>query len=167
MVQLWVNLPARSKLTEPAYQGITADRIPELMLPEGVGRARIIAGAHAGSAGPAHTFTPMNVWDLRLNAGPRLALELPQGHTAALFVLNGTLRFDGGEQVARAELAVMSREEALLTCEIVEDATVLLLSGEPLDEPIVGYGPFVMNTPQEIRQAIEDFRSGRFGRIEG
>lgn len=164
MVQLWVNLPAKDKMSAPGYQGITADRIPTVELPNGAGTARIIAGAYDNAKGAARTFTPMNVWDMRLKAGRTLSVELPEGHTTALFVLRGALRI-GAQTIRAAELAVMEREGAELTVEIAEDAIVLLLSGEPLNEPIVGHGPFVMNSREEIMQAMRDFNSGKFGQI--
>jgi len=165
MVQLWVNLPARDKMAPPGYQGITAGQIPEVTLPGAAGTLRVIAGEYASAQGPARSFTPMNVWDLRLRAGHRVAFELPAGHTTALFVLNGSLRIDGKHTIRAAELAVMERDGSRLEFEVSEDATVLLLNGEPLNEPVVGYGPFVMNTQAEIVQAIDDFNSGRFGQI--
>ncbi|MBU2739942.1 pirin family protein [Acidithiobacillus concretivorus] len=165
MVQLWVNLPARDKMAAPGYQGITADQIPDVALPDGAGRARIIAGSYAGSNGPAHTFTPMNVWDLRLNAGHRLAFDLPEWYTTALFVLKGAIRLGDRHTVRAAELAVMERAGSQLVFNVEEDTTLLLLNGAPLNEPIVGHGPFVMNTREEIAQAINDFNSGRFGQI--
>ncbi len=165
MVQLWVNLPARDKMAAPGYQGITADQIPDVALPDGAGRARIIAGSYAGSNGPAHTFTPMNVWDLRLNAGHRLAFDLPEWYTTALFVLKGAIRLGDRHRVRAAELAVMERAGSQLVFNVEEDTTLLLLNGAPLNEPIVGHGPFVMNTREEIAQAINDFNSGRFGQI--
>jgi len=165
MVQLWVNLPARDKMAAPGYQGITADRIPAIALPRNAGTARIIAGRYADAVGPARTFTPMNVWDLRLTAGHRLAFDLPEGHTTALFVLNGAIRLDNSHHVRGAELAVMERDGSRLEFEVTEDTTLLLLNGKPLGEPVVGYGPFVMNSEEEIRQAIDDFNSGRFGQI--
>lgn len=165
MVQLWVNLPARDKMAAPGYQGITADQIPDVALPDGAGRARIIAGSYAGSNGPAHTFTPMNVWDLRLNAGHRLAFDLPERYTTALFVLKGAIRLGDRHTVRAAELAVMERAGSQLVFNVEEDTTLLLLNGAPLNEPIVGHGPFVMNTREEIAQAINDFNSGRFGQI--
>ena len=164
MVQLWVNLPARDKMSAPGYQGISAGQIPTVELPRGAGTARIIAGAYESTKGPARTFTPMNVWDLRLKASRSLSLELPAGHTAALFVLRGALRI-GSHTVRVAELAVLEREGTELAVEITADAVVLLLSGAPLNEPIVGHGPFVMNTREEIMQAIHDFNSGQFGQI--
>lgn len=165
MVQLWVNLPARDKMSAPGYQGITAGQIPVAALPGEAGQVRVIAGRYADARGPARSFTPMNVWDLRLKAGHRVAFDLPEGHTTALFVLRGGLRLDGRHDVGAAELAVLERAGSRLEFDVREDSTVLLLGGEPLDEPVVGYGPFVMNSEAEIRQAISDFNSGRFGQI--
>ncbi|UXY16042.1 pirin family protein [Chitiniphilus purpureus] len=165
MIQLWVNLPARDKMAAPGYQGITAAQIPQVALPGESGSARIIAGRYGDVAGPARTFTPMNVWDLRLKGGERVSFELPAGHTTALFVLRGTLRIGGHHMVRSAELAVLERDGSHLEFEVVEDSTVLLLNGEPLNEPVFGYGPFVMNSREEIVQAIDDFNNGRFGQI--
>ena len=169
MVQLWVNLPAKDKMAAPGYQGIAAARIPEAELPRGAGKVRVIAGEYAdgrgGTVGPARTFTPMNVWDLRLRAGHRVSFDLPAGHTTALFVLRGEIRLGDRHAVRAAELAVMERDGSRLSFDVSEDATVLLLNGQPLDEPVVGHGPFVMNSQAEIIQAIKDFNSGRFGQI--
>jgi quercetin 2,3-dioxygenase len=165
MVQLWVNLPARDKMAVPGYQGITNAQIPEVALPNQAGSARIIAGQYGGAQGPARTFSPMNVWDLRLKAGHTVAFDLSAGHTTALFVLHGAIRLDGRHLVKGAELAVMERDGSRLAFDVIEDATLLLLNGEPLDEPVFGYGPFVMNTREEIAQAINDFNNGRFGQI--
>ena len=165
MVQLWVNLPAKEKMTAPGYQGITAEEIPRVALPEGAGEARIIAGQLGDTSGPARTFTPMNVWDMRLKAHHRVTLELPEGHTTALFVLKGAIRLGNRHPVRTAELAVMERRGSQLVIDVEEDTTLLLLNGAPLNEPIVGHGPFVMNTQEEIVQAINDYNSGRFGQI--
>ncbi len=167
MVQLWVNLPAKDKMSAPAYQGITADQIPEVELPGHAGTLRVIAGQFGDVTGPARTFTPMNVWDLRLKSGHRVRFDLPDGHTAALFVLQGAVRIDERHDVGSAELAVMERDGSGLAFEVTEDSKLLLLAGAPLEEPIVGHGPFVMNTQQEIVQAFNDFNSGRFGQIAG
>lgn len=164
MIQLWVNLPAADKMAAPAYQGITNDRIPQVPLPDEAGTLRVIAGRYGDVAGAAHTFTPMNVWDMRLQAGGRIALELPSGHTTALFVLSGLIRVDG-QTVGPAELAVMEREGSELVFEAAQDSVVLLLGGQPLNEPVVGHGPFVMNSREEIEQAMRDFSAGRFGRM--
>ena len=163
MVQLWVNLAAKDKMAAPHYQSITADQIPEVTLPEGTGTARIIAGELDGVTGPAQTFSPMNVWDLRLKGGHQAMFDLPEGYTTALFVLRGTLRFDERHDVHAAELAVLERDGGPIEFDVTEDSTVLLLNGAPLTEPIVGHGPFVMNSDAEIQQAIDDFNNGRFG----
>jgi redox-sensitive bicupin YhaK (pirin superfamily) len=166
MVQLWVNLPAKDKMSAPGYQGIVPPTaFPSRTLPGNAGTARIIAGNYGNASGPARTFTPMNVWDLRLKAGHRVALDLPEGHTTALFVLHGSLSIDDKHTVRAAELAVMEREGSQLAFDVADDAIVLLLNGAPLNEPVVGHGPFVMNTRAEIIQAISDFNSGRFGQI--
>ncbi len=165
MIQLWVNLPAKDKMAAPGYQGITSDTIPEVELPEQAGQVRVIAGEYAGAKGPARTFTPMNVWDVRLKAGHRVAFDLTSGQTTALFVLRGAIRFDEGTTATAAELAVMERDGDRLEFEVTEDTTLLLLNGAPLNEPIVGHGPFVMNSRAQILEAINDFNAGRFGQI--
>jgi redox-sensitive bicupin YhaK (pirin superfamily) len=165
MVQLWVNLPARDKMAAPGYQGIARDQIPEVDLPDGAGVARIIAGELNGTPGPARTFTPMQVWDLRLKAGHTVTLPAAEGHTTAPLVLRGRMRLADGQEVGAAQMPVFNREGQGVRFEVLEDATVLWLTGEPIDEPVVGYGPFVMNTEAEIHQAFADFQSGRMGRI--
>ncbi|AGA33279.1 Pirin [Thioalkalivibrio nitratireducens DSM 14787] len=164
MIQLWVNLPASDKMTAPAYQGITHDQIPQVPLPDGAGTVRVIAGRYGEAAGAARTFTPINVWDMRLQAGGRVSLELPPGHSTALFVLSGLIRVDG-QTVGPAELAVLERDGSTLGFEAAQDSVVLLLGGQPLNEPVVGHGPFVMNTREEIAQAVRDFNAGRFGHM--
>ena len=164
MVQLWVNLPAKDKMSEPHYQGIVDQQIPSVALPDGAGSMRVIAGDYDGNKGPAQTFTPINVWDVRLGQGKEAALTLPEGHTAAAVVLHGTVLVNG-EVVREAQMALLEREGDSLRLEANSDATILLLTGEPIDEPIVGHGPFVMNTQAEIATAINDFNAGRFGRI--
>jgi redox-sensitive bicupin YhaK (pirin superfamily) len=164
MIQLWVNLPTKDKMTPPGYQGISDAQIPHLTLPQGAGTVRVIAGDYEGTKGPARTFSPMNVWDLRLQAQATVTFTLPAGHTTALFVLHGAIEV-GGETIREAELAVMEREGEQLSFEALQDTTLLLLNGQPLNEPIVGYGPFVMNSEAEIRQALNDYRAGRMGHI--
>ena len=165
MVQLWVNLRARDKMAPPAYQGINDAEIPRVSLPQDAGIVRVIAGAYGGALGAAHTFSPVNLWDLRLRANRSLSLDVPDGHTSALFVLNGSIHI-GAQTVGAAELAIMEREGSELAFETLADSVVLLLGGEPLHEPIVGHGPFVMNTREEIVQAMRDFGSGKFGAME-
>lgn len=125
----------------------------------------MIAGEFEGHRGPARTFTPIDVWDVRLNAGKLLTLDLHEGRNTALVVLRGTVQVNGAELVREGQLALFERDGDQLSLQAHNDAVVLLLSGEPIDEPIVGHGPFVMNTEQEIHQAFADFQSGRFGRM--
>ena len=165
MVQLWVNLRAKDKKAPPGYQGITEGEIPKVSLPGGRGTARVIAGELAGARGPARTFTPMQLWDLRLGAGEPVHLALPGGYTTALVVLRGVLRADGSEAIREGEVALFDRAGEGIRIDETEDATALLLCGEPIGEPIVGQGPFVMNRPEEIRQAILDYQSGRMGHL--
>lgn len=167
MVQLWVNLPRSHKMTKPGYQGITRDAIPEVTLPKEAGVVRVIAGQYQDARGPAHTHSPMNVWDLRLKAGARAEFTVREGHTTALMVLAGELKLSSGETVAPAEIALLDRagDRFAVQASAKTDTKVLLLSGEPLNEPIVGYGPFVMNTEAEIHQAFADYRSGRMGHL--
>lgn len=163
MVQLWVNLPAQHKMTPAAYQGITADMIPTVALPGDAGTARVIAGDLAGATGPARTFTPINVWDMRLTADREVGLDLPEGHVALLVVLGGHVTVNGARPLGTAEVLLLGREGNQVVVRADGETTMLLLSGEPIDEPIVGHGPFVLNSREEIVQAIEDFNSGRFG----
>jgi len=165
MVQLWVNLPARDKMVKPGYQSILERDIPSVNLPDGAGRVRIIAGRFQGVAGPAHTYSPLDVWDVRLNAGKRVDFSVAQGHTLAVVVLRGTAQVGDGQTLREAQMAVMDRSGEGFSIEAGSDATLLVLSGEPLNEPIVGYGPFVMNTRQQISEAIDDFNRGRFGQV--
>jgi len=165
MVQLWVNLPAKDKMSAPGYQTLLKADIPDVALPEAAGRVRVIAGAYDGHRGPARTFTPMDVWDVRLKQGAQTRFDIAAGRTLALVVLHGAIVVNGDAAVRPGQFAQLSREGVGVQVEAQEDATVLLLSGEPIDEPIAGYGPFVMNTREEIAQAMADFNSGRFGRI--
>lgn len=165
MVQLWVNLPARDKQARPGYQTLLDADIPTVPLPDEAGRVRVIAGEFDGHRGPARTFTPMNVWDVRLRQGGQGRLHVPEGHTLTLVVLHGTVLVNGETVAREAQMLLFEREGSEIELEANTEATVLLLGGEPIDEPIVGYGPFVMNTRAEIEQAVTDFRSGRFGAV--
>ncbi|MBW8849549.1 MAG: pirin family protein [Xanthomonadales bacterium] len=165
MVQLWVNLPAKDKMTAPGYQAVLGTAIPEVALPDGAGRVRIIAGEYDGAHGPARTFTPINVWDLRLVAGGTAELPQPDGWTSLLVVLEGTVQVNGEAVLRQAEMATLSTAGEGIVIEANADAKVLLLAGAPIDEPVFGYGPFVMNSQAEIAEAIRDFNAGRFGRM--
>lgn len=165
MVQLWVNLPAKDKMTPAHYQGLTDQAIPAVPLADEAGTLRVIAGTFEGFEGPAETYTPMEVWDVKLNAGKKVTLPLTDGWTTLLLVQHGTVQVNGDAIVREAQLVTLDRKGESLTLEANADARVLLLSGEPIDEPVVGYGPFVMNSEQQIREAITDFNSGKFGRM--
>ena len=161
MVQLWVNLPAKDKMSAPRYQEIVKRSIPIVDLPEDAGTARVIAGEFAGVNGPAKTFTPVSLLDLRVKAGSDVRIPVVDGYNALLLVTRGVLK-TSGETISAPELAIFERygDELVLTAE--GDAAALLMTGQPIEEPVVGAGPFVMNSETEIRKAFEDFRAGRF-----
>lgn len=165
MVQLWVNLPARDKMIAPGYQTLLSRDIPVVELADGAGFLRVIAGEYGGAHGPAHTHSPMAVWDLRLRQQRSARFELPAGHTLALVVLRGAVRINGTELAHEGQWALFDRPGSAVDVDATSDAMALLLSGEPIDEPIAGHGPFVMNSQKEIAQAIDDFASGRFGHM--
>ena len=165
MVQLWVNLPAADKMAAPGYQNITNADIPVVSLDRDAGSVRVIAGEFGGQRGPARTFTPMDVWDLRLKRDHSTTLDFAEGHTVAMVVLHGTVLANGSQVAREGQMLVFDRAAGQVELEANAEATVLVLAGEPIDEPIAGYGPFVMNTQEEIRQAMDDFNAGRFGQI--
>jgi redox-sensitive bicupin YhaK (pirin superfamily) len=164
MMQLWVNLPRHDKMTTPGYQPLTADQIPSVKLPGDAGEVRVIAGEHAGTKGPARTFTPVTLLDVYLEPGAVLPVTLPATHNAMAIVTSGRVRV-GDRNAGAGELVLFANDGARLELVATEKAHVLLLAGEPIDEPIVQYGPFVMNTRQEIQQAFLDFQSGKMGRV--
>ena len=166
MVQLWVNLPAAHKLTSPQYQTIKSEQIPTIELKDGAGCARVIAGSLNNHFGPARTLTPVNIWDFELNEDTRAIVDPPEDHTTLIVVLTGELILDGAE-VCDAEAALMSRRGRGAELTATTATKALVLTGAPIDEPIVGRGPFVMNTETEIREAFLDFGSGRFGGRRG
>ena len=163
MVQLWVNLPAKDKMTPPGYQPITAAQIPVVELPEGAGRVRVIAGQWSTAQGPARTFSPITMLDVQLAAGKSVELPQPEGWTTLVVVASGSASVNGADPVTGPAVVTLSTASQGVTVRADSDAKLLLLSGEPIDEPVVGYGPFVMNSQQQIVQAINDFNSGRFG----
>lgn len=164
MVQLWVNLPAKDKSADPGYQTILNADIPSVALPDGAGSVRVIAGQFGGAKGPARTFTPINIWDVRLGHGTSATLDVPDGHTLSVLVLSGSVRING-ETARDAQTVLLSREGGAVTVEAETDTKLLVLSGEPINEPVVAHGPFVMNTVGEIKQAMLDYQAGRFGEI--
>jgi redox-sensitive bicupin YhaK (pirin superfamily) len=167
MAQIWVNLPKAHKMDPPGYQAITADRIGVATLPGGAGTVRVIAGEYLGVRGPAKTFTPVTMLDIRLAKGGRADFEVPMRHNAALLVMSGSIAVNG-ENASENEFVVFANagERIAVEAKSEDEAHLLLLAGEPIDEPVVSYGPFVMNTEGEIRQAMLDFQSGKFGELE-
>jgi redox-sensitive bicupin YhaK (pirin superfamily) len=165
MVQLWVNLSAKDKSAAPGYQTLLDKDIPAVALPDGAGTLRVIAGDYQGHAGPARTFTPIDIWDLCLKRDGQVSLALPEGRTLGIAVLRGNILINGADKAREAQFVLFDRTGGEVTIEGETDASVLVLSGEPIDEPVAMHGPFVMNTREEIRQAMADFQSGRFGRI--
>jgi len=166
VVQLWVNLPAAQKMSPPRYQELSAARNPVVTLPGGA-YVRVIAGDCGGIEGVARTATPLNVWDVRVAAGRRADLEIPAGHNAMVALLRGEVVLDGQERLTGPQIVLLGRDGDRVRLEAQSDAGLVLLSGEPLDEPIASHGPFVMNTEAEIRQAYDDYRSGRMGHLAG
>jgi redox-sensitive bicupin YhaK (pirin superfamily) len=164
MVQLWVNLPAKEKMSRPHYQAIVDSQIPQVTLPNGAGSVRVIAGEFLGTRGAAKTFTPINVWDVQLSAGGAAELRVPEGHTALMVVQSGNVTVNG-QAMKAVELALLDRNGEQISLRAEAAARVLMLSGQPLDEPVVGHGPFVMNSREEIQQAVVDYQAGRMGRL--
>jgi redox-sensitive bicupin YhaK (pirin superfamily) len=166
MIQLWVNLPAAHKMSKPSYQAITKEQIPTVSFPGG-GHARIIAGSLNDASGAARTFTPLNVWDIELKAGEQVELPVPEGHNTAIVLLKGDVSINGdsGQLSGEARIATLGQEGDTVTLKATADSHLLLLSGEPINEPVASYGPFVMNTREEIMQAVQDFQSGAFGQL--
>lgn len=164
-IQLWVNLPAVHKMSEPAYQTLTAGSIPVVELADGSGAARVIAGEFEGVRGAARTFTPVNIWDIRIDGGVSIEIPLPDRHNSIAVVISGQIMVEGGGLVTEGEGALFSREGQGATISAQDTSGVLILTGEPINEPLAGYGPFVMNTKEQIRDAFEDLNAGRFGHM--
>lgn len=165
MVQLWINLPAAHKMDEPRYQALSKETIPVVPLGDS-GTLRVIAGEAFGAKGPAQTFTPINLWDLTLEAGGEARLTVPDQSNTLLLVRSGSLRINDADGVSAAEMARFEAEGQEIHLASEEGAEALLLNGRPIAEPVVSHGPFVMNSDQEIRQAIRDYENGDMGRLE-
>lgn len=164
-IQLWVNLPKASKMSAPGYQTILNGDIPAIELEGGAGRLRVIAGSFRGRKGPAHTFTPVELYDLQLNKGQHVHLDLPSGQNSSILVLQGRASVSGSRDAGEAELIVCKRNGSVVTVEAREDSRLLVMSGEPIEEPIARYGPFVMNTKAELIQAVQDYQAGKMGHL--
>jgi len=165
IMQLWVNLPARLKMSPPRYQTLTNAAIPRVDLGDNAGFVRIIAGDYAGVRGPAQTATPMNIWDVGIEDGQTAAFSLPEGHNLIVVVVRGPVVVNGEGHARAGETIVFEREGGGVTFSAQGPGRLLLLSGAPINEPVAQEGPFVMNTKEELRQAVADYRSGRFGTI--
>lgn len=165
MVQLWVNLRAKDKGIAPSYQAITANMIPKVTLPNAAGTASIIAGDFAGTLGPAHTHSPMNVWDIRLTEGKEHLVTVPAEHSCMVVVLSGELMINQEEVIKNAELVMFESTGTTIQLEAKANTKLLVLTGEPFNEPVVGHGPFVMNTAEEIRDSLQAFHLGKFGKM--
>jgi redox-sensitive bicupin YhaK (pirin superfamily) len=166
MVQLWVNLRGKDKSAEPRYQTLLKAQIPDVLLPQEAGAVRVIAGEFGGQKGPAKTFTPINLWDVNLRAGKSAELPLPNGHTTTFLVLSGEVVVNGEKAASEGDLAIFARAGDGITVKASTDAKLLVMDGEPIAEPVVGHGPFVMNSQAEIQQAFEDYQLGKMGDID-
>ena len=167
MVQLWVNLPRKDKNVPAHYQHLAKENIPVVEFADNAGYARIIAGNFADIQGAAKTYTKMNVWDMVINAGRGVEIEIPESQSLSMVVLRGKATFNHNEQASAGQLVNFERSAGKVTITAAdEELKILLLAGEPIEEPVVGYGPFVMNSFEEIRQAVNDFNAGKFGQIE-
>ena len=164
MVQLWVNLRAKDKGARPGYQTLLKAQIPGVRLAQDAGTVRVIAGEFSGHKGPAKTFTPVNLWDVELQAEKTAELPLPDGHTSVFLVVRGEVVVDG-RTIAQGDLAIFARAGNGLALTARTDSKLLVLDGEPIDEPIVGHGPFVMNSRAEIQQAFEEYQLGKMGEL--
>ena len=164
-IQLWVNLPRVSKMSMPGYQTILNTDIPAVELDGGAGRLRVIAGSFLGHKGPARTFTPVELYDVRLRARNRTSFVFPEGHHALFFVLQGRVSVNGSQAAGEAELIVCTRNGSQVTVDAHEDSRLLVMAGEPIEEPIARYGPFVMNTKAELMQAVQDYQAGKMGHL--
>jgi hypothetical protein len=164
-IQLWVNLPRVSKMSAPGYQTILNADIPSIDIAGGAGQLRVIAGSFLGHTGPAHTFTPIQLYDLQLKAGHRVQLSMPSGDNTSIFVLYGRASVNGSREAGEAELIVCKRDGSQVTVEAQDDSRLLVMAGEPIEEPIARYGPFVMNTREELVQAAQDYQAGKMGHL--
>ena len=163
--QLWVNLPAKNKSTPPAYQDIRSANIPEVLIKNNKGKIRIIAGELDGVKSPANTFTRINIFDAHVNADASFNLKVTEGDNTAMLLLKGTVMINDDKTAREGEMLVFENEGDNIHIQTNNEVHLLLLSGEPITEPVAAYGPFVMNTQQEIMEAINDFNAGKFGHL--
>jgi redox-sensitive bicupin YhaK (pirin superfamily) len=167
MMQIWVNLPKKHKMTPAKYQAIGLADIAEVPLEGDQGRVRVISGSYEAAKGAASTFSPVNMLDVRLKPGASVRFSTPKGYNTALLVLQGRVSANGSKGLSESDCVLFKNDGDEVEVHSSDNSIVLFLSGEPIDEPLVHYGPFVMNTRDEINQAIEDFNSGKFGVMQG
>lgn len=165
MVQLWVNLPKEHKSTPAHYQPITASQMGKIELDNNSGMVNVIAGELNGISGPAATYSPVNLFDVKLNKGGELTMDVSEQHNTALLVINGSVEVNG-KSVEEHSFVLFENDGNEIVVKASEDAVLLLLSGEPINEPIASYGPFVMNTQAEIYEAMQEFQSGKYGTLD-
>ncbi|MNY33652.1 hypothetical protein D3C86_1679390 [compost metagenome] len=161
MVQLWVNLPAKDKMSTPKYQAIANNEQTKVKLDQG--EIEVIAGEYQGNKGPASTFTPMHVMNAKLEAGGKASFSFPAHYNTAMIVIEGNVLINGKDNAPTDHFVLFGNEVEEFNVQALDNAVVLIMSGEPILEPIVSHGPFVMNTRAEINQAFEDFQTGKFG----
>ena len=166
MVQLWVNLPAKDKMSPPKYQGIKNADIAKYSLPDGAGVVEVIAGEYEGLKGSADTFSPIETYNVRLNKGGKAAFTFPSSYNTGFVVIEGLIKVNGNEVAEVNQFVHFNHDGEQIEVEALEDSIVLVLSGEPINEPIAQYGPFLMNTPEQIQEAISDYNQGKFGYLE-
>ncbi|ALJ04150.1 short-chain dehydrogenase [Pseudalgibacter alginicilyticus] len=166
MVQLWVNLPAKDKMSSPKYQAISHSEMTKIALPNQSGEIEVIAGEYDGYKGPASTFTPINMYNVRLKKGNKTELNFPKHYTTALLIIEGEAKLNSEYNAPEDHFVMFSNDGESFTMEALQDTVILVLSGKPINEPIVAHGPFVMNTQEEIMEAFQDYNSGKFGYLE-
>ena len=166
MLQLWVNLPAAVKMSSPRYQAITAAQMGKYYLPDEMGTVHVIAGSYQGIQGPASTFTPINMYRVELKKNAEISFHFPSQHNTSLLITHGEISIQEKYSATSAEFVLFNHEGETFQLKAVSDTQFIVLDGEPIDEPVVQYGPFVMNTAAQINEAIEDFNQGRFGVLE-
>ena len=166
MVQLWVNLPAKDKMTTPKYQNLNKKDLTKVQLENNIGSIDIIAGMYENQKGPASSFSPLSLFNVNLNKGKSTSFSFTPNHNTGLLVIKGSVTINNTEKAPSNHFVLFHNNGNEFTVRADEESTILILSGEPVDEPIASYGPFVINTNEEIRQTIDDFNSGKFGYLD-
>ena len=166
MVQLWINLPAKDKMSQPKYQDVKHAEMANVELPDNAGVMEIIAGTYQGVEGSASTFSPLHLLNARMNKGGKASFSFPAHYNTGFVIIEGGIMINGNEVAVADQFVHFKNNGELIQIEALENSVVLVLSGEPIDEPIAQYGPFLMNTPEEIQQAISDYNQGKFGYLE-